>query len=224
MTRNPRIRPRIWDHGFVHLRSIRNALQQEGSIAEGVVLDVGCGTAPYRDLFGDGYLGVDLFPSRAPGRVGALSERLPIRDNSVDTILSTQHLEHADDPRTTLSEFARTLRVDGTLILTTHGVWPYHPDPDDYWRWTAAGLAYELRRQGFQIERIHHCGELFGAAVPLLGYPLVPLLGRGSLIARLFARLVFFILNASALAGDRLLKALRVRHLASPCFVIVATA
>lgn len=224
MTRDPRMRPRIWDHGYVHLRSIRNALREEATHAQGVVLDVGCGKAPYRGLFGKDYLGVDLFPSKAPERAVALSEQLPMRDNSVDVILSTQHLEHADDPRRTLAEFARTLRSNGTLILTTHGVWPYHPDPDDYWRWTSSGLALELERQGFRIERIHHCGELFSAAVPLVGYPLVPLLARRSWIARLSARITFSLLNATALAGDRGLAVLRIRHLASPCYVIVATA
>ncbi len=39
-----------------------------------------------------------------------------------------------------LSECFRVLRPGGQLLLSTHGVFPYHPDPVDLWRWTCEGL------------------------------------------------------------------------------------
>jgi hypothetical protein len=38
--------------------------------------------------------------------------------------------------------------------VSTHGTFPYHPDPDDYWRWTAAGLTKALEDAGFRIVRL----------------------------------------------------------------------
>jgi hypothetical protein len=35
--------------------------------------------------------------------------------------------------------------------LSTHGTWPYHPDPTDYWRWTIDGLRREINSAGFDI-------------------------------------------------------------------------
>ncbi len=55
-------------------------------------------------------------------------------------MLSTQVLEHVTDPRLYLAECHRVLRPGGPLLLSTHGIMVYHPDPVDYWRWTGAGL------------------------------------------------------------------------------------
>jgi hypothetical protein len=39
------------------------------------------------------------------------------------------------------------------MLLSTHGTFVYHPDPDDYWRWTRAGLQKIVRDAGFEVER-----------------------------------------------------------------------
>jgi len=46
------------------------------------------------------------------------------------------------------------LTNNGTLILSTHGFWAYHPDPSDYWRWTSAGLKMIIEEAGFKISEI----------------------------------------------------------------------
>ncbi len=79
----------------------------------------------------------------------ARAETLPFAARSADLVLSTQVLEHVEDPARAVSEMARVLRPDGTCLLTTHGTWFYHPDPEDYWRWTPAGLAQLFTRAGF---------------------------------------------------------------------------
>jgi hypothetical protein len=40
------------------------------------------------------------------------------------------------------------LRPGGTAFISTHGVAPYHPNPEDYWRWTHAGLVRLARNEG----------------------------------------------------------------------------
>lgn len=106
------------------------------------VLDVGCGRKPYEPIFGphaSTYVGVD--PADNPraelrGRV----EDLPVADASFDVVLCNQVLEHCDDPVRAVSELARVTSPGGRVLVTTHGVMPYHPSPTDYWRWTHAGL------------------------------------------------------------------------------------
>ena len=58
------------------------------------------------------------------------------RTTSFDAVLSTQVLEHVADPGALPAERFRVLRPGGRLLLSTHGIFVYHPDPDDYWRWT----------------------------------------------------------------------------------------
>ena len=46
----------------------------------------------------------------------------------------------------------------GRCLLTTHGTWFYHPDPEDYWRWTPAGLARVFEQAGFASVKLEPVG------------------------------------------------------------------
>ena len=106
------------------------------------VLDVGCGVKPYYPFFepsASEYVGVDVVENPAADLQGAV-ESLPVEDASFDLVLCTQVLEHCDDPARAVSELRRVVRPGGRVLASTHGVYPYHPAPVDYWRWTHAGL------------------------------------------------------------------------------------
>ena len=113
------------------------------------LLDVGCGIKPYRPFFEPAvaeYVGVDLGNPLADleGRI----EALPVPDGSFDLILCTQTLEHADDPAKGVRELRRAVAPGGRVLLSTHGVQVYHPNPQDLWRWTHAGLERLFRENG----------------------------------------------------------------------------
>jgi SAM-dependent methyltransferase len=44
------------------------------------------------------------------------------------------------DPAAAVRELHRVVRPGGRVLLSTHGVYPFHPNPDDLWRWTHQGL------------------------------------------------------------------------------------
>ncbi len=77
--------------------------------------------------------------TRAPSCKGSV-EDLPVDDASFDVVLCNQVLEHCDDPVQAVSELRRVTAPGGRVLVSTHGVMPYHPSPTDYWRWTHAGL------------------------------------------------------------------------------------
>jgi 2-polyprenyl-3-methyl-5-hydroxy-6-metoxy-1,4-benzoquinol methylase len=96
----------------------------------GRVLEFGAGTGTLiRQLVDDGYagtmIGADLLPRPAalPGSVewiqADLNAPLPCPDASFDVILSTEVIEHLENPRAVFREFSRLLRRDGRLLLTT---------------------------------------------------------------------------------------------------------
>jgi SAM-dependent methyltransferase len=134
------------------------------------VLDFGCADRPYRSLLPVGvqYVGADL-PGNAAADVEIGDEgHVGLPDRSVDLVLSTQVLEHVEDPDAYLGECIRLLRGGGWLLLSTHGLMYYHQDPEDYWRWTHAGLKKLLTDHGFEVVASRGILGLAAAAFQIL--------------------------------------------------------
>lgn len=134
---------------------------------DGRVLDYGCAEQPYRRFFAASvtFVGADL-PGNPDAEVIIDEDgTLPVDDEAFDAVLSTQVLEHVADPATYLAECRRVLRPGGRLLLSTHGMMVYHPDPVDYWRWTGAGLARVVSEAGLEI--VHREGIMGLSAVGL---------------------------------------------------------
>jgi FkbM family methyltransferase len=74
-----------------------------------------------------------------------------VPDASYDAVLSTQVLEHVDDPAGYLGECFRVLKPGGQLLLSTHGLMIWHADPVDRWRWTGEGLRHVVETAGFTV-------------------------------------------------------------------------
>ncbi len=111
---------------------------------------------PYRPLFEPrlaDYIGCDFPGNEAADRIITERDQAPIADRSADYVLSTQVLEHVAEPARYLAECRRMLGDGGHLILSTHGIWRYHPDPRDYWRWTSEGLKKAVVEAGFEVVR-----------------------------------------------------------------------
>jgi SAM-dependent methyltransferase len=134
-------------------RFVSRALARYG---RGRLLDVGCGSKPYR-LYGSNvseWLGTDTPASTHPGScpdVIAPAEELPFGPSSFNTVLCTQVLEHVRYPERALDEMCRVLVPGGHLILTTDFVWHAHADPVDYWRFVPGGMPTLLRDHGFDL-------------------------------------------------------------------------
>jgi SAM-dependent methyltransferase len=102
------------------------------------VLDVGCGDRPYAELF-PGAIGFDV-PGNPHADLHGAIDAIPVDDASFDVALCLQVLEHVPDPAAAVRELHRVVRPGGRVLLSTHGIYPFHPNPDDLWRWTHQGL------------------------------------------------------------------------------------
>lgn len=153
-----RIHPGIFHPRYYHLRQLKRQMLRilgdfRSRLRDQELLDYGCGSMPYRSLFApyvQRYLGADI-PENTAADVTLRQGRVELPDAAVGTVLSTQVLEHVPDPQLYLSEAFRILKPGGLLLLSTHGIWRYHPDPSDYWRWTSEGLDKIIREAGFKV-------------------------------------------------------------------------
>jgi SAM-dependent methyltransferase len=201
----------------VQASSIWNDLAGELRTVRGTLLDVGCGAQPYRTLVPADvkYVGIDTadakdrFGYEVPDTEYFTGERWPVGDQSADTVLCTETLEHVLDPLSFLGEAKRALRPGGRLILTVPFAARWHYVPFDYWRFTPSGLKHLLSESGFAEVEVYRrgnaltvaCYKVIALILPLLmprregplprwvlragGVVLTPLLAASVLVARL---------------------------------------
>lgn len=191
-----RLSPMPGDPLYLHLHDLRLALERFRTAEPLAVLDYGCGGSPYRTLFPSAtYHRADFPPASHVDFLLGTDGTLPtVPNGSYDLILSTQVLEHVRDPSLYLSEARRLLRPGGRLLLTTHGTFPDHGCPHDYWRWTADGLRLTLEQNGLHVDNLLRltCGIrsiLFWAGQMLHVMP-ARRLTPGSIALRLLHRLL----------------------------------
>lgn len=182
------------------------------------MLDYGCADVPYRHFFSAdaNYVAADLIGNTHATLVLNADGTVPVTDESFDAVMSTQVLEHVSDPSRYLSECLRVLRPGGRLLLSTHGVFIYHPDPVDYWRWTCAGLRRVVEDAGFEVERLEGIIGLAATGLQLFQdavYLRVPVRLRPA-----FAR----VMQAAAATADRH-ESDSARRLNAQVFAVVAT-
>jgi SAM-dependent methyltransferase len=166
--------PKRW-HRLAHIiEALPTALRELADdlvVPEGGrVLDFGCADQPYRNFFPGSveYVGADL-PGNALADVEIAADgTVAVDAGSFDAVLSTQVLEHVDQPAVYLEECFRALRPGGRMLLSTHGFMVYHPDPVDYWRWTGQGLRRQVEQAGFVIERFEGIMGLAASGLQLV--------------------------------------------------------
>ncbi|MEQ9411645.1 MAG: methyltransferase domain-containing protein [Fuerstiella sp.] len=134
-------------------------------------LDVGCGNGRYVLHFADDYstAGVDLQPypqwKDAPERFrSADASCLPFADQSVDTVVSFETLEHVPDPEAVLREFHRVARQNiiisvpncelPSALENSRLAFFHYTDRSHVNFFTRDSLADTLRTTGFTPERI----------------------------------------------------------------------
>jgi SAM-dependent methyltransferase len=96
---------------------------------------------------------MDLFPVSAADLVGN-ALHLPFAGGTFDLVVSQETVEHLPDPFQALREMARVLRPGGRLYVQAPFVIGYHPGPEDYWRFTHAGLRRLVEQAGLQCVRV----------------------------------------------------------------------
>jgi SAM-dependent methyltransferase len=143
---------------YVPRTAILRAVREAAAGFSGRVLDVGCGSMPYRELVlsnptVERYTGIDLESSALYGTVkpdltwdGA---RIPVDDQTADWVMATEFLEHYSEPDTVLREIVRVLKPGGQLFATVPFIWNLHEIPYDEYRYTPYSMERLLTNAGF---------------------------------------------------------------------------
>ena len=134
---------------------------------DGTMLDVGCGKKPYRVYILSNskiekYIGIDIKEAIDYG--GEKPEiywedgKIPLEDNSIDSAIATEVLEHVPNVTDVLTEVFRVLKPGGVFIFTVPFIWPLHETPHDHYRYTPYALNRLMELAGFKGVKIKAMG------------------------------------------------------------------
>jgi len=141
---------------------IAKQVQKFAPYLSGTVLDVGSGSFRRyeRFLVCEKYLTLDPNPNSGADIISP-AEKIQLADASVDSIISTQTLEHVVDPWAVVSEFSRIIKPEGYCLVTVPLWGNLHEEPVDFWRYTKYGLTSLFERAGFSVIVIDQRGGFF---------------------------------------------------------------
>lgn len=125
-------------------------------LVRGRLLDSGCGNQPFRDWYAplvDEIICLDAAPLPGVDVIG-FADQLPFADQSFDTLLVTEVLEHVGDAELAVAEIRRVLRPGGHAIITIPYLYPTHEAPYDFRRFTHFGLRGILERHDLEVVTI----------------------------------------------------------------------
>jgi ubiquinone/menaquinone biosynthesis C-methylase UbiE len=193
-----------------HRASLLRAVQAAKPQLHGILLDVGCGQQPYRDILMEvdspvtRYIGLDLnpgilrFDQSRYGRPDLVWDGrvMPLADHAVDCAMLTEVLEHCPEPRAVFREVRRVLRVGGCAFFTVPFLWPQHDAPHDEYRYTAFALKRLVLEAGFSELTLHTLGGWNASLAQMLGLwvkraPMAP--WRRSIMLRVLTPVIRFL-------------------------------
>lgn len=160
---------------YISRKSLYNKILQLSNKLNGKLLDFGCGSKPYIDLFKNvkEYIGVDIEVSGHDFHDKKADffydgKKLPFNDEEFDSIFSSEVLEHVFNIDEILSELNRVLKKKGLMLITIPFVWDEHEQPYDFARYTTFGIKYLLEKHGFRIVEIKKSSTYIEAITQML--------------------------------------------------------
>jgi SAM-dependent methyltransferase len=138
-------------------RGLYKGIVSNKEYLKGRLLDFGCGSRPYRELFDvQEYIGLDIEESGHLHRNEQIDvyydgKMIPFNDNHFDSIFSSEVFEHIFNLEQMLDELYRVIKPGGHMLITLPFVWDEHEIPYDFARYTSFGITHLLTRTGFEI-------------------------------------------------------------------------
>lgn len=137
------------------------------SYAKGDLIDLGCGNVPLYPAYKDRVSSITCVDWPATkhkldhlDHEVDLTQRLPFLDNSFDTIILSDVLEHIPKPGQLWSEMYRILAPGGVAIINTPFLYWVHEVPHDYYRYTEYALERFAEEANFSVISLEPIGGL----------------------------------------------------------------
>ncbi len=164
---------------FYPLSNRLNLIRRVLPYFKGTHIDVGCGRTPYKDMIQeegniDKYIGIDI-PNPFHQSEGEAPDMfwdgitLPLEDNSVDSAMLIEVLEHCPKPEIVLKEVNRVLKPNAIVFITVPFLWNLHEIPYDEYRYTPFSLRRMIEESNFEDIEMEGTGGWDASLATILG-------------------------------------------------------
>jgi SAM-dependent methyltransferase len=191
-------------HPYYLIRSgLYKSIRQLSPALGGKLLDLGCGSKPYQQLFNcEEYIGIDFVNPGHPHESENIDiyydgKTIPFPDNHFDSILCSEVFEHIFNLDEVLIELHRVLKPGGSILITCPFIWKEHETPNDFARYTLFALESILTKQSFVPVATQKAGNFIEAITQiwiLFLYDHVYSAFKISFLTRIPFKFIFFIL------------------------------
>ena len=111
----------------------------ESELKDKIVLNIGSGIKRVHPEV----INIDIFPFDNVDLVTDAT-KLPIKDNSVDMVVTESTLEHIPDVELAIQEICRVVKPGGYVYISIPFLMPFHASPNDYVRMTHEGIKHKF--------------------------------------------------------------------------------
>ena len=138
-------------------KGLYKRIKENAGYLKGNLLDIGCGSKPYKNLFRvNSYTGLDINNSAHSHEYESVDvyyngQSFPFKNEKFDSAFSSEVFEHIFELDKVLKEINRVMKKNGTALFTVPFVWDEHEIPFDFGRYTEFGIKYLLEKNGFEV-------------------------------------------------------------------------
>ena len=98
-------------------------------------------------------------PDGSSRNINFESDKFPLENDTVDSVIMLNILEHIYNYRFLISEAYRVSKNNSQLVGFVPFLVGYHPDPHDYFRYTKEALNLIFKEAGFSEVRVFEIGN-----------------------------------------------------------------
>lgn len=163
--KNNQFNPNLLNPFYFIRKGLFTSIERYSSSLSGKMLDFGCGSKPYRNLFVvNEYVGLDYENPGHPHENEQIDifydgKNIPFGDEYFDSVLCSEVFEHVFNLPIVLAEISRTTKIGGHVLITCPFVWNEHEIPNDYARYTKFALISLMEKHGFQCIQFSKSGN-----------------------------------------------------------------